>query len=53
MTSNEERSVHTYSESFNNKTRIVKNQFNFNQIIHVLEPKVMDYFSTYLCIKNI
>ena len=27
---------------------IVNNQFKFKQIIQILQPKVIDYFSTYL-----
>ena len=34
-------------------TRIVNSQFKFKQIIQILQPKVIDYFSMHLYLVNI
>ena len=49
----EERSVHTNSESCNFQLGSLKNQFNSKQIIQILQPFIIYYFSTHSYIVNI
>ena len=46
----EERSAHTNWENCNIQLRPWKNQFNFKQIIQILQPIVNNYLSPYLYI---
>ena len=43
----EEHSAHTNSKSCNIRLGSLKNQFNFKQIIQILQPITIDYFSTH------
>ena len=49
----EECNVHTNWESCNTWLGSYKNPFNFKQINQILQPTVIDYFSTHFCIVNI
>ena len=49
----EEHIIHTNSESCNIRLGSLKNQFNFQQIIQILQPIVIDYLSTHSYIVKI
>jgi len=46
-THTKERSVHTNSETCNIRLGSQKNQFNSKQIIQILQPLIIDNFSTH------
>ena len=46
-THTEKRSVHKNSESCDIRLGSQRNQFNFKQIIQILQPEIIDYFSTH------